>query len=215
VAIPVIEPYTMPAEPELPANTARWTVDPARAMLLVHDMQNYFVRPFPADRAPMTDLVANIAHLRAWFAKFDAPVVYSAQPGGMTPAQRGLLRDFWGSGMTTDPDQRRILDGLAPGAADVTFTKWRPSAFCRTDLLRHMRALDRDQLVICGVYAHVGILMTAHEGFSEDIETFVVADAVADFTREHHRMAMAYAAARCSVVLTTASVQAMMDGAGR
>ena len=57
-----------------------------------------------------------------------------------------------------------------------------------------MRGHGRDQLVICGVYAHVGILMTAHEGFSNDIQTFLVADAIADFSADFHRMALEYAA---------------------
>lgn len=36
--IPTIEPYPTPSAGGLPANTARWTPDPDRAVLLVHDM---------------------------------------------------------------------------------------------------------------------------------------------------------------------------------
>lgn len=81
-------------------------------------------------------------------------------------------------------------------------TKWRYSAFHHTDLLTRMRFHQRDQLLVCGVYAHVGVLITAVEAFSHDIETFVIADAVADFTESQHRMALEYAAARCAVVTT-------------
>ncbi len=42
--IPPIMPYPMPDGTELPANIARWTADPARAVLLIHDMQRYFWR---------------------------------------------------------------------------------------------------------------------------------------------------------------------------
>ncbi|MEU3166869.1 isochorismatase family protein [Streptosporangium sp. NPDC006930] len=213
MAIPAIDSYPMPTEDELPENIARWTVDPDRAVLLVHDMQNYFLSPFPRGQAPTTDLVENVVALRTRFAALGAPVVYTAQPGGMTDEQRGLLKDFWGSGMSTDPEHRMILDRVAPAGPDVVFTKWRPSAFCRTGLLDLLRERGRDQLVICGVYAHVGILMTAHEGFSEDIQTFVVADAVADFSREYHRQALDYVASRCSVTLSTRSALAMLDEA--
>lgn len=213
MAIPAIEPYRMPAEDELPRNIATWTIDPARAVLLVHDMQNYFLRPFTAGQAPLTELLGNVAALRETFAEHAAPVTYTAQPGDMTDEQRGLLKDFWGPGMTADPEHRAIVAGLRPGPSDKVFTKWRPSAFCRTGLLELMRSSGRDQLVICGVYAHVGILMTAHEGFSNDIQTFVVADAVADFSRADHQMALDYAAARCSVTLTTRAACAMLAGA--
>ncbi|MEU8041189.1 isochorismatase family protein [Streptosporangium sp. NPDC049078] len=213
MAIPAIDSYPMPTEDELPENIARWTVDPDRAVLLVHDMQNYFLSPFPRGQAPTTDLVENVVALRTRFAALGAPVVYTAQPGGMTDEQRGLLKDFWGSGMSADPEHRMILDRVAPAGPDVVFTKWRPSAFCRTGLLDLLRERGRDQLVICGVYAHVGILMTAHEGFSQDIQTFVVADAVADFSREYHRQALDYAASRCSVTLSTRSALAMLDEA--
>jgi bifunctional isochorismate lyase/aryl carrier protein len=210
MAIPAIEPYTMPTEAELPANTAGWTIDPSRAVLLVHDMQNYFLSFFSADRPPFPDLADNVATLRSAFRRCDAPVAYSAQPGNMSERERGLLKDFWGPGMSSDPAQRAILARIAPSAPDVVLTKWRPSAFCRTGLLELMRRAGRDQLVICGVYAHVGILMTAHEGYSLDIQTFLVADAIADFSAEFHQMTLTYAASRCSVTLSTRQALAMV-----
>lgn len=202
--IDVIEPYPLPTPGDLPANTARWSVDPARAVLLIHDMQRYFLRPFapPVREA----LIANCALLRERALAAGMPVGYSAQPGGMTGEQRGLLKDFWGEGMRIDPEDRRIVEPLRPGPQDWMFTKWRYSAFFRSDLLERMYQSGRDQLVLCGVYAHVGVLMTAVDAFSLDLETFLVADAVADFSAEHHRMAMSYAAQRCAVVSTTKEV---------
>ena len=67
-------------------------------------------------------------------------------------------------------------------------TKWRYSAFYRSDLLERMRAAGRDQLILCGVYAHVGVLTTALEAFSHDIQPFLVADALGDFTEADHRL---------------------------
>lgn len=65
-----------------------------------------------------------------------------------------------------------------------------------------MRDTRRDQLVLCGVYAHVGVLATAIEAFTNDIQVFLVADATADFSAEYHRSALKYAAERCARVTT-------------
>ncbi|MBT2472224.1 isochorismatase family protein [Streptomyces sp. ISL-66] len=204
--IPPIEPYALPTAGDLPPNTARWTVDPKRAVLLIHDMQRYFLEPFPS---PLREeLVAHAALLRQWSVARDVPVAYTAQPGGMDDAQRGLLKDFWGPGMRTDPADREVVVELAPGADDWLLTKWRYSAFFRSDLLERMRGAGRDQLIVCGVYAHVGVLMSAVEAFTNDIQPFLVADAVADFSAEYHDLAVRYAAERCAVVLTTKEVLA-------
>ncbi|WP_432094993.1 isochorismatase family protein [Streptomyces sp. bgisy100] len=211
MTIPAIAPYPMPRQEDLPANTAPWKPDPRRAVLLVHDMQRYFVERFPAGREPGTALVAHTAALLRRCRADGIPVAYTAQPGNMTEEQRGLLADFWGPGMNTAPEHRRIVDALAPDPADAVFTKWRYSAFQRSGLLDHLRSSGRDQLIVCGVYAHVGCLMTAVEAFSHDIETFLVADAVADFSAEHHTMALDYAAARCAVVLPTRALLAGLE----
>jgi len=199
--IPVIEPYPLPGPGDLPPNIATWTVDPGRAVLLVHDMQRFFLRPLP--RQLREALIANAARLRETCAQSGMPIAYTAQPGGMTRQERGLLADFWGPGMTTAPADRHVVPALAPALEDWTLTKWRYSAFHRSGLLDAMRANGRDQLVICGVYGHVGVLASAVESFSHDIQTFLAADAIADFSHADHRMTIEYAARRCAVVEST------------
>ncbi|NLU73971.1 isochorismatase family protein [Streptomyces sp. HNM0575] len=202
--IPPIESYLLPTAGDLPANTAEWEADPDRAVLLVHDMQRYFLRPFPeALREP---LVRNVAQLRARCVSLGIPVAYTAQPGGMTDEDRGLLKDFWGAGMKVAPADRLIVDELAPAEDDWMFTKWRYSAFFRSDLMERLARTGRDQLIVCGVYGHVGVLMTAVEAFTNDIQAFLVADAMADFSEEHHRLTLRYAAQRCAVVTTVKEV---------
>lgn len=205
--IPEIKPYDMPTD--LPRNVAAWQVDPTRAVLLIHDMQRFFLRPF-AGRAPAPALTANTTALRGTAAAAGIPVAYTAQPGGMTTTQRGLLKDFWGQGMTTTEEDRQVIPELAPADHDWRLTKWRYSAFFNTDLRARMWRAGRDQLIVCGVYAHVGVLMSAVEAFTYDIQPFLVADAIADFTEAEHRLALDYAAGRCAVVTTTDDVLAQV-----
>lgn len=202
----------MPTAGELPANTAEWAVDRDRAALLIHDMQRYFVRPFPTTDEPGADLVRNIAVLRSRCAALGVPVGYTAQPGDMTARERGLLKDFWGSGMRVDPADREVVEPLTPAPDDWRFTKWRYSAFFRSDLLDRLREHGRDQLIVCGVYAHVGVLMTAVDAFTNDIQPFFVADGVADFSARYHRLAVDYAAERCAKVVTCEGLLTELDG---
>lgn len=205
MALPVIEPYEMPTESDLRSDQVAWHPEASRAALLIHDMQQYFVDAFPAGQAPVTDLVENIALLGRTARTLGMPVIYTAQPGGMTPAQRGLLHDFWGPGMGVDAD-RQVIARLTPGPQDVVLTKWRYSAFHGTTLANILHRYRCDQLVICGIYAHIGCLMTACDAFTRDIETFLVADAVADFSLNHHVMGVDYAAQRCAVTACTRTV---------
>jgi isochorismate hydrolase len=211
MSIPVITPYQMPAEHDLPANRASWKVDPSRCALLIHDMQRYFVDFFPSGRPPVTDLVANARKLRTAARAAGMPVFYTAQPGRMTREQRGLLHDIWGPGMEGTAAQREIVADLAPAADDTVLTKWRYSAFARSNLAQLLTAAGRDQLVVCGVYAHVGIMMTVCDAFTRDIEVFLAGDACADFTAEDHGQALAYVASRCGMVLSTRTLARAME----
>ena len=210
MALPKIAPYSYREQEH--QNRVNWRVDPARAALLVHDMQRYFVRAFELERdgQPLPDAqiniaIANIRRLLDAAHAANIPVYYTAQPPRQNPADRRLLTDFWGDGLQDD-ENAQILDELAPTEADTVLTKWRYSAFVRSPLEEQLKDLGRDQLIIGGIYAHIGCLTTALEAFMRDIQPFMVVDALADFTAEEHRMACEYASGRCARVLNTAEV---------
>lgn len=212
MAIPPIGSYLIPQAPELPANVVGWRLEKRRCILLVHDMQRYFAAPFARREQPYATLVTNVVALQNACLASGIPVVFTAQPGNMTPHQRGLLADFWGAGMSDAPDQQALIEELNP-AGGVVVTKWRYSAFHGSGLLDHFRESGRDQVIVCGVYAHLGCLITASDAFSHDIQPFFVADAVADFSRSQHELALAYAAESCAMVATTADLLAQLDPA--
>ena len=140
------------------------------------------------------------------------PVYYTAQPPRQNPEDRRLLIDFWGDGLQND-ESARVLDELAPTDRDTVLTKWRYSAFVRSPFEDLLKESGRDQLIIGGVYAHIGCLTTALEAFMRDIQPFMVADALADFSEEEHRIACEYASGRCARVLNTADVLADLQAA--
>ena len=207
MAIPRLASYPLPQPDGFPANKVDWTPAADRAVLLIHDMQRYFVE-FYGDNSPLiAQVVANIAALRAWADAQGVPVVYTAQPTDQPPADRALLNDMWGPGLTqADPALQQVVEELAPKGDDVVLTKWRYSAFHRSNLQDLMTEWRRDQLIVCGVYAHIGCLTTCTDAFMRDIQAFLIGDAVADFSEEEHRMALRYVATRCGSTLSTAQV---------
>lgn len=212
MAIPTIPAYPMPSTQDLPENKVNWIPDPKRAVLLIHDMQQYFLNAFQQDTSPITELVQHIEQLRNTCNELGIPVVYTAQPGDQDPKERALLTDFWGPGLGDDEALTKIIDQLAPSEADTMLPKWRYSAFKKSNFLDILQEGGRDQLIITGVYAHIGCMLTAAEAFMLDIETFFVADAVADFSLKHHKMAMTYAADRCAVTTTTNQIISHLTG---
>jgi len=213
MTIPRITTYPMPTG--VRAGPAGWRPDPRRAALLIHDMQGYFVGFFPAGHSPTTELIANIGRARAAAYAAGLPVIYSVQPGRMPPADRGLLREVWGPGMTDAPADRDIIAELTPGPGDLVVTKRRASAFFGTELAGRLSSLGRDQLIVCGVFAHIGVLLTATDAFAHDIEAFLLTDAVADFSLPEHLMALDYAARRCAVTMTTDRMSSHVAGPAR
>ena len=202
-SLPTVAAYAPPSEGDVPASRASWALEKGRAALLVHDMQRYFLRPYDLTAEPATSLLANTALLVQAARAAGMPVFYTAQVGDQARCDRGLQADLWGPGMNRTSEHQDIMPGVAPAGEDLVLVKHRYSAFQRSNLQTLMRARGRDQLVICGVYAHIGCQLTAAEAFQRDIQPFMAADALADFSREKHMAALAWAAQVCAVVMST------------
>lgn len=203
MAIPKLNSYALPTAAELPANKVTWTFEPARAALLIHDMQEYFLNFWGEDSPLIDQVVANIARLREYCKSQGIPVFYTAQPNEQSAEDRALLNDMWGPGLNKHPDQQKVVAALAPDEHDQVLVKWRYSAFHRSPLESILNETGRDQLIICGVYAHIGCLTTATDAFMRNIKPFMVADALADFSREEHMMSLTYTAGRSGRVVMT------------
>lgn len=213
MTIPALPSYPMPADAI--ANRVDWQPDASRAVLLIHDMQKYFLAKFDMQASPIPELIANARSLRDLCDTAGIPVFYTAQPTDQPPGDRALLNDFWGPGLTAPgfQTQQPVVPELQPRQRDTVLTKWRYSAFQRSDLRQRMRDLNRDQIIICGVYAHIGCMSTALEAFMQDVQPFMVIDALSDFSLDEHLMAVNYVSRRCGVSLTLSQLRQALEPA--
>lgn len=168
MTIPKIASYDLPEHHEFPKNRTNWTIEPSKAVLLIHDMQEYFVSYYEADSPPMADILTNIQQLKHIAKQAGIPVVYTAQPANQDPKDRALLTDFWGPGL--NGDHTPVVSTLAPENDDIEYVKWRYSAFKKTPLLDYMKDNQKTQLIISGIYGHIGILSTALDAFMLDVQ---------------------------------------------
>ncbi|MFT4125520.1 MAG: isochorismatase family protein [Gordonia sp. (in: high G+C Gram-positive bacteria)] len=203
MSIPAVAPYEIPPGPF--PQKVNWQLDPSRAALLIHDMQRYFIDAYQLDAEPMATALPNMVAIRDACAAAGVPVVYTAQPGDQHPSRRGILADFWGKGLECGPEEE-VVTPLTPRPGDIQVTKWRYSGFQRTDLRHLLGHHQRDQLIVVGVYAHMGCMISAIEAFMMDVRPFFVVDAMADFTRAEHQLAADYIGKRAGRVLTTGDV---------
>ncbi|MCS5478472.1 isochorismatase family protein [Corynebacterium sp. YIM 101645] len=210
MAIPRIAPYPLPAAPISPA--ARWSLDPQRCALLVHDMQSYFIEAYDTSASPMDTVLPNIRRLIDAADDTGVPVFYSAQPPRQQQSRRGLLSEFWGEGIRTE-EEAAIVGDLAPREHHHVVTKWRYSAFARTDLRHALAFAGRDQLIITGVYGHMGCQVSAVDAFMNDVAPFLVTDGIADFTAADHHNTIDWVARRCGVALPTTRVLEQLTSA--
>lgn len=191
---------------------ATWQLEPHRAAVLVHDLQHYFLRPYAPTCPALVDTLDGTAAILAAAREHGVPVFYTAQTGRRSAVVRGLQADLWGPGMEPVPEHTDIPAQVAPGPDDTVLVKHRYSAFAHSDLAERLAALGRDQLVITGVYAHIGVTATAFDAFMQEVHPFVVADAVADFGPVQHRRALDQVASCAGVVTSTDRVLAAFTG---
>lgn len=99
-------------------------------------------------------------------------------------------------------DMRNHLVGAFPAGRSPVVELVDNIAALRSHPGRPPRSKGRDQRISCGMYAHLGVPPTAADAFMNDIQPFVVADAVADSSAEEHALALRRAA-RGGMVRTT------------
>ena len=129
--------------------------------------------------------------------------------------ERGLGLTVWGDGLNAAhvrEEDCQIVHDLAPHADEYIIEKPRHSAFFQTELEPTLRKMNRDQVIVCGVFAHHGVMVSCIDGYMRNPQMTLVADALGDYSEPEYRMALQYVAQMCGSVSTLARVEGLLAG---
>ena len=184
--------------------------DPARAALLIIDMQRDFVEPGGFGAALGND----VARLRASIAPLVALLAVARQAGlfvmhtreGHKPDLSDLheTKRLRGRGTTTIGDEgpmgrilivgepgHDIIPELYPIAGEPVIDKPGKGAFYNTGLADIVAAKGLTQLIVCGVTTEVCVHTTVREANDRGIECLVLSDCTASYFPAFHEAALA------------------------
>ena len=204
-----ITPYALPSSECLAYNKITWPLSADRAVLLIHDMQNYWIDLYE-DKATIVNPVMRLLKL---FREARLPVVYCRGERAQTRFERGLGLTVWGDGLNAEHVTEHdcaIADAVAPDAESYVIEKSRHSAFFKTPLEELLRKMNRDQVVVCGVFAHHGVMVSTIDGYMRNFQMTLVADALGDYSEDEHRFALKYVAQMCGSISTVEEINSVL-----
>jgi ureidoacrylate peracid hydrolase len=156
-------------------------IDRGRCALLVVDMEHDFVHG-PMAVVGAAALASRLAALVSAARSAGVPVVFASQQLRAGGDDIGPLERFEpvrsGAALREGAEGVRVVAELDPRPTDLYVVKRRFSTFFGTDLDLLLRSRGVQQLLVCGVAAHVCCDTTARDAFQLGYETFYVVDGV-------------------------------------
>lgn len=194
-------------------------LDPARAALIIQDLQNDVISEggvFAGSGAPAhaarQNIVENVRRLARACRSAGVPVIhvwFVVEPGaaGMTmnaPIFQGiastgaLVRGSWGAAPVA---------GLEPEAGDFVVEKMRMSGWEGTRLETILKSLGRDTIINTGAWTNMSVEHTARVGADKGYHVVVPQDACSTIDESWQRAAIDFALTNVAAITTTEAVE--------
>ena len=205
-------------------NDEALTLDPARCVLIIQDMQNdvimeggAFAESGSPDHAKEQHVVENVKALaetcrskgipviHVWYIveegapglKLNAPLFQGVKDGN------ALVRGTWGAAPA---------EGLEPQDGDLVVEKMRMSAWQGTKLELILGGLGRDTVIVTGAWTNMSIEHTARTGADKGYFMVVPEDGCSTMNPDWHNASINFALQNVSTVTTFAAVSEALGG---
>jgi ureidoacrylate peracid hydrolase len=148
------------------------------------------------DMTPLRDAIPGSVELIKLARQAGVPVIFTRyvyQKGmvdfGLVRGQRDQQR-FDTNSLGEGRDEIELIPELEVQDHEIVIDKSRPSAFYGTRLEPVLTGMQIRNLVICGITTNICVESTARDAGQRDYGTYVVRDAVAEFTKERNDHAL-------------------------
>jgi len=163
-------------------------LDPARAALLILDMQDYFLDPASHAFVPSAkNIRSGLLDLQTVFQDRNLPVILTRHLN--RPGQAPNMEKWWRDIIRPDHPLSRLAPPFGQEGTRV-ITKSQYDAFFQTGLENELKNGRISQLVIGGVMTHLCCDTTARSAFMRGFEVFFLADGTATYHRDFHLAAL-------------------------
>ncbi len=176
--------------------------DPAKATLIIIDMQNSFckrdgrVAAIGLDTQQCEQAIEPCARVLAAARAAGMPVIFTryvyqpdyADGGVMVEHLMPELAQF--SALQAGTADADIVPELVVADGDIVVDKNRPSSFYGTQLDAILQDIDRPQLLVCGVTTNCCVESTVRDASHRDMQVFIVGDACGELDEERHRVSL-------------------------
>jgi isochorismate hydrolase len=165
----------------------RWRFEPARAALLVLDMQRYFLDEGSHAYIPSAGaILPKVKALVQAFSSRSRPVVFTRHLN--TEEDAGQMAKWWRELITREsPLSELVPELVAIPARPLILEKGQYDAFYKTPLEELLRARGVEQVAISGVMTHLCCETTARAAFVRGFEVFFTIDGTATYNADFHR----------------------------
>lgn len=168
---------------------------PGNIALVMHDMENDFIREAVSTKPEMREVVRRVRALMDLSHSLHIPVIYTRwenDPALGHPPERAPYLQWGGRNVCLKGTPgAEIIDELKPGPGDYVVTKVRYSAFYGTHLETLLRIKGIWILIVVGGSTNWGIEWLARDAWCRDIVTVVVRDCTYSATEEAQNASLA------------------------
>ena len=161
------------------------SIDPARAVLIVVDMENDFVKPGASFEVPAgREILPRLKKLITFCRERGIDIIYTTHAHRPDGTDMGRFADIYpaiadGSGLKDGTKGIEIYSEIAPEPGEIIIKKHRYSAFFGTELDIILRGLNTDTVIITGVTTENCCHATARDAMFRDYRVAFLSDCTA------------------------------------
>ena len=163
------------------------SIDPAKAAMVVVDMQNDFVaKGAPMETPAARAMVPNLAKALKFCREVGIKVVYTTHAHRRDGCDMGMFDDLWPpiasrAGLIDETKGIDIYPELAPAEGEHVIKKHRYSGFFATDLDLILREWGIDTVIVSGTTTENCCHATARDALFRNYRVVFLSDATATF----------------------------------